>query len=124
MLLGNTIQALVKLARVALAALLLVVVPMADAFACGGEKSPASLTTETAATVSTEIAFGASHEHGGQPAGDAQHCVHGHCHHGTPFRSDASETHVIVTVSASITPHVQTVILTRVPGGLERPPKA
>jgi len=121
---GNTIQALLKLARVALASLLLVGVPMADAFACAGETSSTSIVAEEMAinSVATTAVDDAGHE--GQAGGDAQHCIHGHCHHGAAFRGDVETANTFATVSVGVKPHGTAVVLSRVPGGLERPPKA
>lgn len=119
---GNSLEALLKLARVALAALLLVGVPMADAFACAGETSPSSASADVVAI--DAVADSNGHSEDGHSGDDGQHCIHGHCHHGTLFRSDAMVTNTLAEASTSVKPHQVAVSLTRVPGGLERPPKA
>lgn len=119
---GIAFEALLKLARVALASLLLVGVPMADAFACAGEEFTAHAGVE-AATDSIADATPAPSEQSGEPAGDAQHCIHGHCHHSTPFRSaDVASELVLTTAITGNRPENQ-FGLVRVSSGLERPPK-
>lgn len=119
----NIIQVLRKLARVALASVLFVGVPMADAFACAAEKPPVFVAADTIES-GPLVAASDSHDHDGQTGGDAQHCIDGHCHHGTAFRGDVEVEQVFVEASASVMPHETVVLLTRVSGGLERPPKA
>lgn len=119
---GIAIEALLKLARVALASLLLVGVPMADAFACAGEEF-ASHGGADAAADNVVAATPVPPEQGGEPAGDAQHCIHGHCHHSTPFRSaDVASELVLTSAIAANRPENQ-LALARVSTGLERPPK-
>lgn len=119
---GIAIEGLLKLARVALASLLLVGVPMADAFACAGEEFESHGAVEVAAD-NGATATRAQSEQSGDPAGDAQHCIHGHCHHSTPFRTaDAASKVILTTAIAANRPENQRA-LARVSTGLERPPK-
>lgn len=119
---GIAIEALLKLARVALASLLLVGVPVADAFACAGEEFASHAEVEVAEAKAT-AATPAPSEQGGEPAGDAQHCIHGHCHHSTPLRTaDVASALVLTSAIAADRPENQ-LALASVSTGLERPPK-
>ena len=120
---GSIIQAVLGLARVALAAILLVGVPLAEAATCGGETAFAVETVDTAADASTvQVADGAAHDY--KSGGDAQHCIHGHCHHSTPFKAEAEASPIVLDASTGMKPSLASVVLTHVSGGLERPPKA
>lgn len=113
---GSTLQAILRLARVALAAILLVGVPLAEAATCGGEVASSSI--EAAAENPASPA-----DHGQQP-GEAQHCIHGHCHHATPFKTVDVANAVQLNVATNAISREPGFILARVVTGLERPPKA
>jgi hypothetical protein len=120
---GSFIQAVLRLARVALAAILLVGVPLAEAATCGGEMAFAGETVDTASDASTvQVADGVAHD--SKSGGDAQHCIHGHCHHSTPFKADDTASPLVVESSVGVKPALTSVVLMHVSGGLERPPKA
>lgn len=122
---GSIIQAVLGLARVALAAILLVGVPLAEAATCGGEGAVAPI--EMAGSADTAAAVFADRSdiaHDYKTGGDAQHCIHGHCHHSTPFKSNDAASPVVLEASAVLQPISTASVLTRVIGGLERPPKA
>ncbi len=124
MFFGNAFEALLRTARVALASLLLVGVPIADAVACTGEEFPshaaiAASDDEAASTASSTR----TSDHGNQPASEGQHCIHGHCHHSTPLRiSDATVRPADGTTLSVVWPENQRA-LERAPSGLERPPR-
>ena len=120
---GSIIQAVLGLARVALAAILLVGVPLAEAATCGGETAFAVETADAASNATTvKAADGVAHD--SQSGGDAQHCVHGHCHHSTPFKTETAASPVVLEASAGMKSAMPTAVLQHVSGGLERPPKA
>ena len=120
---GTIIQAVLGLARVALAAILLVGVPLAEAATCGGETAFAVEAVETAVDASkVQVADGVAHD--SKSGGDAQHCIHGHCHHSTPFKTDETASPVVLEASAGVKVTMTSVVLTHVSGSLERPPKA
>ena len=124
---GSTLQALMKAAQVVLAAVVLVGAPMADAAVCAGDEF--SLTVEIDAA-SPELAGasveptpgGANHE--SRLPGEDQHCVHGHCHHSTPFKSSDITAPVPAAGATAATPITKIGALVHVSAGLERPPKA
>ena len=120
---GSIIQAMLGLARVALASLLLVGVPMAEAATCGGEgmRAPVELTVTASDAATAVDADGLDHDTTG---GGDQHCIHGHCHHSTPFKTNDAASPLVVEASAVLQPISTAVALTRVSVGLERPPKA
>ncbi len=116
-------QAVLGLARVALAAILLVGVPLAEAATCGGETAVVVGTVDTAADVpKVQVADGSAHD--SKSGGDAQHCIHGHCHHSTPFKADDTASPVVIEASSGMKLAMTSVVLTHVSGSLERPPKA
>jgi len=120
---GSILQAVLRLARVALAAILLVGVPLAEAATCGGETAFAVENVDMASDATTvQVADGVAHDT--KSGGDAQHCIHGHCHHSTPFKTDDTSATIVLEASASMTPAMASVVLTHVSGDLERPPKA
>jgi hypothetical protein len=122
---GTTIQALLKLARVALASLLLVGVPMADAVACAGEEIPshASAFADSDAVEELSVSTDTS-EHEPQSGSDAQHCIHGHCHHSTTMKAGVEEAKPTSEAAIAMSPRTGAVAIVRVANGLERPPKA
>lgn len=118
-------EAFLKLARAALASLLLVGVPLADAAACAGEDMTGHVAADRGISEQLASASAGSGDidHGGRPSGDAQHCVHGHCHHSTPFRTaDPGVKPASATAVSAVRP-VDQPIRQRAAGGLERPPK-
>lgn len=122
---GTTLQALLELARVALASLLLVGVPMADAAACAVEDMPAqtsAVTADGAEQVLTASTDTSDHEQ--QPEGDPQHCIHGHCHHSTTAKVSVAEAKPASEAVIAMSPQTGAVAIVRVANGLERPPKA
>lgn len=125
MSLGSTLQALMKLAHVALVAILLVGVPMADAATCAGEELSGTIESGIAsdqALVAADVAS-TSGDHDAQMPGDAQHCIHGHCHHTTPFKECASVVQVVAASTTSVAPLGTDMVLAHMSAGLERPPK-
>jgi hypothetical protein len=121
---GSIIQAVLGLARVALASLLLVGVPMAEAATCGGEGVHAAAALTVAASDAAPAADADGLDHDINTGGDDQHCIHGHCHHSTPFKTNETASPLVVQASAVLQPILTAVALTRVSVGLERPPKA
>lgn len=123
---GSIIQAVSRLARVALAAILLVGVPLAEAATCGGEglNAPIEAASSAADMVSAVTADADDVSHDYSTGDDAQHCIHGHCHHYSPFKSNDAVSPVMLDASAESKPISSAVLLTRVISGLERPPKA
>lgn len=124
MLLGSTLQAVLRLARVALAAILLVGVPLAEAATCGAEVLPTTL--EAVAISDTEVAVDSATpatEHSKQ-TGEAPHCIHGHCHHGLSWKSADGAADIIASADANAESDERGFVLARVITGLERPPKA
>lgn len=115
MLFARPLQVLIRLAHAALAAVALVVAPIAEAAVCSGEES--QVAAELAVTDG-----GDTQDQAPQPAGD-QHCIHGHCHHVTACQT-ASNGVVALTRSeparlADPGANVRAVVFS-----LERPPKA
>jgi len=115
-----------RLARVALASILLVGVPLAEAATCAGEDfaaaSEISIVADGAVLASADESVGGD-DHGSQPGGDA-HCIHGHCHHSTPFKDSERVAPVVAESSAMAQSLVSDGVITRVSAGPERPPKA
>ncbi len=122
---GSTLQRLFALARVALASILLVGVPIADAAACAGEEITGSVEASLAADDLVEAGDdggSGSGDHDRRP-GDDQHCVHGHCHHVAAFRnSDTSAPALTMDATAFPRAGLDTV-LTWTSAGPERPPR-
>ncbi len=116
---GSVIEAVLGLARVALASILLVGVPMADAATCGAEDIHGA--SSAAAVIAVDVDDG---DHDSRSSGDVQHCIHGHCHHSTPFRGDESALPSIAESSIRNELLNGPIILARMSAGLERPPKA
>jgi hypothetical protein len=115
-----------RLARVALASILLVGVPLAEAATCAGEDLMATgqISNAHADGASRASAYHPGDDgHGTQPAGDA-HCIHGHCHHSTPFKDSERVAPVVAESSAIAQSLVSDGVITRVSAGPERPPKA
>lgn len=123
MSLGSTLQAILRLARVALATILLVGVPLAEAAMCGAEAQTETVafTEMDQATAIDATSNGADH---GTQSDEAPHCIHGHCHHATPFKSVETNSAVSLAVDADTVTHEQSFVLAHVVTGLERPPKA
>lgn len=122
---GTSIQALLKLARVALASLLLVGVPMADAVACAGEEMPAHASALADGDAADQLSASAdASEYEQQSGGDAQHCIHGHCHHSTTMKVDEAATKPTSEAAIAMSPQTGAVAIVGVANGLERPPKA
>lgn len=119
----STLQAILRLARVALAAILLVGVPLAEAATCGGEVASSGIEAAVgqATTVADNPAGDADH---GRESGEAQHCIHGHCHHATAFKTVETANVVRLTTVAKTHTRETDFALSRVVVGLERPPKA
>jgi hypothetical protein len=123
----ETFRAVLRLARVALASILLVGVPLAEAATCAGEDFAAAsefsiAVADGALLASADDSVGGD-DHGSQPAGDA-HCIHGHCHHSTPFKDSERVAPVVAESSAIAQSLVSDGVITRVSAGPERPPKA
>lgn len=122
---GLVLEAVLGLARVALASILLVGVPLADAATCGAENPHSAIETvmgsDNAQTLMAVETGDAEHD---SQSPDAQHCIHGHCHHSTPFRGSESTAPSIAETSIKTELVNGPVILARVSTGLERPPKA
>jgi hypothetical protein len=127
MSIGSTLQALMKAAQVVLAAVVLVGAPMAEAAICAGEDL--SLNVQADATppelvgADVETTPGGA-DHDSKLPGEDQHCVHGHCHHLTPFKSDDATAPAPMASDAAATPITKIADLAHVSAGLERPPKA
>lgn len=127
MSIGSTLQALMKVAQVALAAVVLVGAPMAEAAVCAGEEFSLTVESDVASPESVgedveSIPGGTDHE--SRLPGEDQHCVHGHCHHSTPFKSSDAAAPAPAASAAAATPIIQIAALAHVAAGLERPPKA
>lgn len=116
------------LVRAALASILLVWVPMADAATCGVDHPLASPDFEASALQSggeTPMADMSSPTPDGSSSlpADAQHCVHGHCHQPVAPQS-TYEAPVIMPKAAAALRRELDVVFSYVTAGLERPPKA
>ncbi len=125
MLIGKAFEAIVRFARVAIASLLLVGVPIADAVACAGEdlQNGAAHDLVSADTVEHVDVTSDGIDEGGAPQGDDQHCVHGHCHHSAMIRASVESAAVLVELSIKQARLDTSIAVTRFLGGLERPPK-
>ncbi len=124
----SALQGGIGLVRAALATIILVWVPIADAATCGIEQPVSSSSYEASAGQPgvLEPAAGVSspmpNDSSSLPS-DAQHCVHGHCHQ--PVAPQAThEEPVLVPEVAAIVPHVFVDVISYVTTGQERPPKA
>jgi hypothetical protein len=109
-----------------MALLLLVVVPIADAATCVGEELSSSMEAGAPGEVLLVVNGGASDAggHDRQLPGDAEHCIHGHCHHSMPFKDGDRVAHTLSVGSISVMSLGSHMTPTRVPAGLDRPPKA
>lgn len=124
---GSAFQVMMRLARVALASIVLVGVPLAEAATCAGEEVSSTIN----ASVHSEGAYiavaGASDvgaDHDAQLPKDAEHCIHGHCHHSTPFQDSEQIASAVTEGRANVLLPIFDNALSRVLSGLERPPKA
>ena len=116
---GLTLGGLVGLVRVALAAMALVGVPMADALICADEAPDhAAIHSVAANDVSTP-----SSDSDREPV-DVHQCMHGHCHHAGTYSSFASQDVPAHDVGSDVFPRELAFSLQSVTPGLERPPKA
>src|SRR5262245_15490323 len=116
MFLGATLQAVIGLARIALAVIALVGVPLADAVACTGDEPPASL--EMTPDPPTQSG------HTDTQPSDIAHCMHGHCHQAAAFHTTADSQGLLIERDANAPARNTSLLLPSVSGGLERPPKA
>lgn len=95
-------------------------VPVADAAVCGPEL-PHDVATADGLVV--EVHDADTDDHTGLDAGAA--CAHGHCHHAAnaliPFRETPAAAFSGV---ARLSPLPSDLLTSRVPGGLERPPRS
>lgn len=126
MLIGKAFEAIVRFARVAIASLLLVGVPIADAVACTGEDFQNAAVHDLVSADAVEHVAAASDDIDGDaaPQGDDQHCVHGHCHHSAMIRSSVEGAAVLIELPIKQSRPDISVAVALVVGGLERPPKA
>jgi len=125
MVLGSTLQGWFALARVALASILLVGVPIADAAACAGEEITGSVEASVAADDLVEAGdngASGSGNHDRRP-GDDQHCVHGHCHHAAAFRNSDTSAHALTMDATAFARAGPDTVLTWASAGPERPPR-
>lgn len=122
----SSLQALMRLVQVALAFVLLVGLPIADAATCAGEELPSSIEASAAVrdSMANLNAVFSSGSHETQSPSDAQHCIHGHCHHTTPFTAGESFSRILTVGVTSVAPLHTDMVLAHVSAGLERPPKA
>lgn len=118
---GVTLDAIVGLARIALAAIALVIAPIADTFTCGSEEAPAAAEMVADAGPSAHAATDQD-DHKGQSS-DFAHCVHGHCHSSMTSNHAAEQPFYAVAEAASPVRNAS-IALPSVSSGLERPPKA
>jgi hypothetical protein len=126
MQLGTTLGTLMALARIALASIVLVVVPLADAATCAGETVAGEIEVGAASgpsEVAVQITAG-DVGHDSQLPGDAQHCIHGHCHHATTLKDGESISQVLAVGAISVEPLRTDMVLAHMSAGPERPPKA
>jgi hypothetical protein len=124
---GSTLQGLMRLAHVALAFILLVGVPMADAATCAGEERSSAIETSVASVetiVSVVDAPSGVADHGSEALGDAQDCIHGHCHHSTLFKDGEGHVQPVTVGATCVAPQGTDMVLTHVSASLERPPKS
>jgi hypothetical protein len=123
---GSTLRDLFSLARVALASILLVGVPMADAATCAGEETSVSIEASVAAYDSVEAGDNGaadSRDHDRQP-GDDEHCIHGHCHHAAALKNSDTSAHDLTMDLAAFAPAGPDTVLTGATAGPDRPPRA
>lgn len=117
---GSILEAVGGLARVALAAAALVIVPLADAATCAlDEVAPVS---EAAMDAPVHDHSTANHEDG--DTGDTQHCAHGHCHHAGAFVDAGLGVVAQFDLRGGAVTPERVGLIRDMPGGLERPPKA
>lgn len=126
MLLGSTLQAFMRLAHVALAAIVLVAAPLAKAATCAGadvsRSIEASVAYDDLHVAGDDDALGGDHD--SRSPSDAQHCMHGQCHQSTTFKDSESVAGVLTVVATSIAPPRNDTALAHVSAGFDRPPKA
>ena len=124
---GSVFQVMMRLARVALASIVLVGVPLAEATTCAGEEVSftidASVVSE-GANIAVSDAGDVGSDHDSQLPKDAEHCIHGHCHHSTPFQDSEQIASAVTEGRANVLLPISDNALSRVSTGLERPPKA
>lgn len=122
---GSIIDGLSKLARVALAAMVLVVVPLADAATCIGEETHAAVELGSVAdeVVADDQPVVDDVSESRSTGGD-QHCVHGHCHHGVPYKASEQAAELLTVQSREVFVVRPEVDLSGIASGLERPPRA
>lgn len=116
-----------KLARVSLASMLLVWVPLADAATCASDdmtKVVAAMEAPSDTSVDASIASSGEADHDANRFGDSQHCVHGHCHHATPLRDGERHIQAMTEARSRTLPRHTDSVPTHVSAGLDRPPKA
>lgn len=95
-------------------------VPVADAAVCGPEL-PHDVVTADGLVV--EVHDAATDDHTGPDAGAA--CAHGHCHHAANALIPFLETPAAAFSGvARLSPLPSDLLTSRVPGGLERPPRS
>lgn len=125
MFIVSALQGAMGLVRAALASILLVWVPLADAATCGGDKASAPIEHSLSAE---QITAGQAASDASTPSEDASspldaHCVHGHCHQ--PIAPQSSQGVIIFALQAAkAEPHDTAVLVSYVTSGMERPPKA
>ena len=126
MFIVSALQGAMGLVRAALASILLVWVPIADAATCAGDKAPSSVEYNlSAGQLGAEQASSdvSSPSDGTSMPIDAQHCVHGHCHQ--PLAPQSSQAATIIEPRVTdVTTYETIVLVSYVTTGLERPPKA
>lgn len=125
MSLGSLFKAVSELARVALAAGVLVFAPLAEAAVClaedAGVSGEASISLNTPVDQETEVT---DRQHDNERSSDDGQCAHGHCHHAVAFvNADEGESHRF-DVRAQRLSHKDAAPAPCVSVGLERPPKA
>jgi len=116
---GLTLKSLVGLVRVALAAIALVGVPMADALICADEAPDHAAVHAVAAN----DAAAPSSDSDREPV-DVHQCMHGHCHHAGTYAGVVSHDVPAHEVNSDVFPRELAFSLQSVATGLERPPKA
>lgn len=116
---GLTFGGLAGLVRVALAAIALIGVPMADALICADEAPDHAAVHAVAAN---DVSTPAS-DNDREPV-DVHQCMHGHCHHAGTYPSFASQDVLVHDVGSDVFPRELAFSLQSVATGLERPPKA
>jgi len=118
MLFGLALRAAFKSAFAALATIVLVAAPLAEAATCAAEQPADIVAVDTPAGVVSDDADRSTQ----QP--DSQHCVHGHCHHVTACQGSLGEAERVLTDDQGLAPVETPIRLERLASGLERPPKA